>query len=148
MFEFNCKSGHTQVILNKIKRCICKSNSIFFVTFVTFFVTFVLKINKEKFAVPERKLPLFNFISQILKNIEHIYHCLKSVQTRSFFWSVFSCIRSEYDLYDWKLDLLSKIYGVFSPNTGKNSIFGRFSRSVSKKDSPAPRAKVTTIFRL
>ena len=23
-------------------------------------------------------------------------HCLKSVQIRSFFWSVFSCIRTEY----------------------------------------------------
>ena len=36
-------------------------------------------------------------------------HCLKSVQIRSFFWSVFSCIRTEYG------DLLF----VFSPNTGK-----------------------------
>ena len=24
------------------------------------------------------------------------YHCVKSVQIRSFFWSVFSCIRAEY----------------------------------------------------
>ena len=26
----------------------------------------------------------------------HIYHCIKSVQIRSYFWSVFSCIRTEY----------------------------------------------------
>ena len=26
----------------------------------------------------------------------HIYHCVKSVQIRSYFWSVFSCIRTEY----------------------------------------------------
>ena len=24
------------------------------------------------------------------------FHCVKSVQTRSFFWSLFSCIRTEY----------------------------------------------------
>ena len=38
---------------------------------------------------------------------------MKSVQTRSFFWSVFSCIQSEY----------RKI------RTRKNSIYGHFSRS-------------------
>ena len=25
-----------------------------------------------------------------------VFHCVKSVQIRSFFWSVFSCIRTEY----------------------------------------------------
>ena len=43
-------------------------------------------------------------------------HCLKSVQIRSFFWSVFSCIRIEY----------GKI------GTRKNSVFGHFSRSACK----------------
>ena len=28
--------------------------------------------------------------------LQSSYHCLKSVQIRSFFWSVFSCIRTEY----------------------------------------------------
>ena len=37
-----------------------------------------------------------------------ILHCVKSVQIRSYFWSVFSCFRTEYG------DLLRK-----SPNTGK-----------------------------
>ena len=32
-------------------------------------------------------------------------YCVKFVQIRSYFWSVFSCIRTEYS--------------VFSPNTGK-----------------------------
>ena len=41
-------------------------------------------------------------------------YCVKSVQIRSFFWSVFSRIQSEY----------GKI------RTGKNSVFGHFSRSV------------------
>ena len=26
------------------------------------------------------------------------YHCVKSVQIRSYFWSVFSCIRPEYEI--------------------------------------------------
>ena len=42
-------------------------------------------------------------------------HSVKSVQIRSFFWSVFPCIQSEY----------SKI------RTRKNSVFGHFSRSES-----------------
>ena len=41
------------------------------------------------------------------------YHCVKSVQIRSLFWSVFSCIQSEY----------RKI------RNRKNSVFGHFSRS-------------------
>ena len=28
--------------------------------------------------------------------IEKYLHCVKSIQTRSYFWSVFSCIRIEY----------------------------------------------------
>ena len=40
-------------------------------------------------------------------------HCMKSIQSRSFFWSVFSCIRTEY----------RKI------RTRKNSGFGHFSRT-------------------
>ena len=42
-------------------------------------------------------------------------HCVKSAQTRSFFWSVFSCIQSKY----------RKI------RTRKNSVFEHFSRSSS-----------------
>ena len=40
-------------------------------------------------------------------------HCVKSVQIRSFFWSVFSCIQNKY----------RKI------RTKKNSVFGHLSRS-------------------
>ena len=42
-------------------------------------------------------------------------HCVKSVQIRAFFWSVFSCIQTEY----------RKI------QTKKNCLFGHFSRSES-----------------
>ena len=39
-------------------------------------------------------------------------HCVKSVQIRSFFWSIFSFIRTEYGE-------IRSIVSVFSPNTGK-----------------------------
>ena len=52
---------------------------------------------------------------------------MKSAQIRSFFWSAFSCIQTEYG------ELLRKSpYSVrIQENTGqKNSVFGHFSRSV------------------
>ena len=42
-----------------------------------------------------------------------IYHCVKGVQIRSYFWSVFSCIQSEYR----------------KMRTRNNSVFGHFSRN-------------------
>ena len=69
------------------------------------------------------------------------YHCVKSVQIRSFFWSVFSCIRTECG------DLLGKSpYSVrIQKNTDQseyrklrtrdNSVFGHFSRSVFSLDN-------------
>ena len=61
---------------------------------------------------------------QGLHNIFEEWHCVKSVPMRSFFWSVFSRIRTEYG------EIL-----VFSPNVGKyepekKSVFGHFSHSV------------------
>ena len=43
-----------------------------------------------------------------------LQYCVKSVQIRSYFWAVFSCIRNEY----------RKI------QTRNSSVFGHFSRSV------------------
>ena len=40
-------------------------------------------------------------------------HCVKSVQIRSYFWSVFSCIRAKYR----------------KKRTRNNSVYGHFSRS-------------------
>ena len=45
--------------------------------------------------------------------ISIIKHCVKSVQIRSFFWSVFSCIRTEYGEID------TPYLSVFSTNAGK-----------------------------
>ena len=46
-----------------------------------------------------------------------MFHCVKSVQIRSFFWSVFSRIRTDYG----------------EIRTRKNSVFGHFSRSVLQR---------------
>ena len=45
-------------------------------------------------------------------------HCVKSVQVGSYFWSAFSCIRTEYG------EILSN-YGKI--RTRNNSVFGHFS---------------------
>ena len=50
----------------------------------------------------------------------HPIHCVKHVQIRSFFWSVFSWIRRD-----------TKYLSVFSPNAGKNTVFGHISRRYS-----------------
>ena len=47
-------------------------------------------------------------------------HCLKSVQTESFFWSVFSCIRTEY----WILEIYSYEYREI--HTKKNRYLDTF----------------------
>ena len=50
-------------------------------------------------------------------------HCVISVQIRSFFWSVFSRIRSEYGVSLRTHSECAKI------RTRKNSVFRHFSRS-------------------
>ena len=50
-------------------------------------------------------------------------HCVKSVQIRSFFWSLFSCIRTEYE------DLLRIQSKYRKIRTRKNSARGHFSSS-------------------
>ena len=48
-----------------------------------------------------------------IDNCINVNHCVKSLQIRSYFWSLFSCIRTE----------CRKI------RTRNNSVFGQFSRS-------------------
>ena len=59
-----------------------------------------------------------------------VKHCVKSVQIRSFFWSVFSRIRIELGLnterYSVSLYIQSKCGKI---RTRKNSVTGQFSRS-------------------
>ena len=85
--------------------------------------TFTKEITKGKIKRAKSDVIISNFNENIfmeLKNTENNrksvgctdQHCVKSVKIRSFFWSVFSCIWTEY----------MKI------QTRKNSVFGHFSR--------------------
>ena len=61
------------------------------------------------------------------QSIQKRLHCMESVQIRSFFWSVFSCIRTEYRELQSKCPYQVRI----QENTDqKNSVFRPFSRSV------------------
>ena len=55
----------------------------------------------------------FSWDLEMSKQTKQDLHCMKSVQIRSYFWSVFSCIWTEYR-------------GIRTEN---NSLFGHFSRS-------------------
>ena len=51
----------------------------------------------------------FQLVSYITNSISlffQTFHCVKSIQIRSYFWSLFSCIQTPY-------------LSLFSPNTGK-----------------------------
>ena len=60
------------------------------------------------------------------RQVHTVYHCVKSVQIRSFLWSVFSRIRTEYG------EILRIQSECGKIRTRKNSVFGHFSRSVSR----------------
>ena len=55
-------------------------------------------------------------------------HCVKSVQIRSFFWSIFYRIRTEFGE-----TLRISLHSFGKIRTRKNSVFGHFSRSVIVK---------------
>ena len=74
----------------------------------------LLKNDSENYSPDRQFQPEDKFRSIFLPKTALDGCCVKSVQIRNFFWSVFSCIRTEY----------SKI------RTRKNSTFGHFSRSV------------------
>ena len=81
--------------------------------------------NPERFGdmLKERMLKSFNSLPQV----KFVKHCMKSVQIRSFSWSIFSCIWTEYG----DLRSSSPCSVRIRENTDqKNSVFGHFSRSV------------------
>ena len=45
-------------------------------------------------GVLKKVIPTGSSLMILIKSREN--HCVKSVQIRSYFWSVFSCIRTEY----------------------------------------------------
>ena len=65
-----------------------------------------------------------NFINKIGRSEKR--HCVKSVQIRSYVWSVFSCIRTEYA----NLRIQPKYRKILTRN---NSVFGHFSHSEHAK---------------
>ena len=71
---------------------------------------------------------ILNFAFHIMIFVFHIlnFHFVKSVQIRSFFWSVFSRIRTEYEEIVF-LRIQSEFMKI---RTRKNSVFGHFTRSV------------------
>ena len=80
----------------------------------------------ENLAYKEKRRVVFEKECQQLI----ICHCVKSVQIRSFFWCVVSCIRTEYGeilssqseyrkIQTRKNSVFGHYLSVFSPNTGK-----------------------------
>ena len=61
-----------------------------------------------------------------MREFYQLRHCMKSIQTRSFFWSVFSRIHPEY----------AKI------RTRKKSVFGHFSLSARETENSFEEIKV------
>ena len=62
----------------------------------------------------------------MLQKLFESSHCMKSVQIRSFFWSAFSRIRTEYG----EILRISPYSARMRENTDqKNSVFGHFSRN-------------------
>ena len=62
-------------------------------------VSFLIKIQAGDLQLYYKETPVLVFfckLCEILKALILEYHCMKSVQIRSFFWSVFSRIRTEY----------------------------------------------------
>ena len=82
---------------------------------------------EAKFVIAQSRLPCFwihffflsfwlRYFSKWKKNNNwkesdlNCYHCVKSVQIRSFFWSVFSCIRTEYGDLLYKSSYSARIH--------------------------------------
>ena len=68
------------------------------------------------------KIMTFSWKFEACLQFRKQHHCVKSVQRRSFFWSVFSYIRTEY------LRIQSEYKKI---RTRKNSVFGHFLCSAS-----------------
>ena len=83
--------------------------------------------NKKEKGLPckmQKMCPIINIVPKIFtwKNL----HSVKSVQIRSFFWSVFSRIQTEYEEILVSLCIQSECGKIW---TRKNSVLGHFSLS-------------------
>ena len=69
-------------------------------------------------------------------------HCMKNFQIRSFFWSVFSCIGLNTEIQVVNLLIQSEYRKI---ETRKKSVFGQFSRSEYKRQSPGKFPSANTL---
>ena len=69
--------------------------------------------------------PFFMALSLFHKSICSDPFCVKSAQIRSYFWSVFSCIRSTIEIYGVNIHIQSEYRKI---RTRNNYVFGHFSR--------------------
>ena len=69
---------------------------------------------------------MFSIPLVMCRNI--LFHCMKSVQIRSFFWSVFPVFGLNAEIYGVNLRIQCEYRKI---RTRKNSVFGHFLRSVS-----------------
>ena len=69
--------------------------------------------------------PTLSSIFKLFSSVVNIkFHCVNSVQIRGFFWSVFSCVQTEYAV---NLRIQSEYRKI---QTRKSYVFGHFSPSV------------------
>ena len=82
------------------------------------YLNLVSWIRKTAIAVvsSKKKITVFDQLLPIWKRL--FLQCVKSVQIRSFFWSVFSCIRTVYRKMRTRKN---SVYGHFSPNESISS---------------------------
>ena len=89
--------------------------------------------SQEELLIPRDTLIFLlkqlGFLNSTPTSILEFLQCVKSVQIRSYFWSVFSRIRNEYG-YFVSLRIQSECGKI---RTRNNSVFGHFSRSATHR---------------
>ena len=71
-------------------KCTCRKKK-FSICVLIFILLSASFCNGKVFSEETRE----NYLQEICKNVQKQNPCVKTVQKRSFFWSVFSCIRTE-----------------------------------------------------
>ena len=106
-------------------KLVCEFKSSLFFYVLSFFVCLLCLMSKldNNFTVCEVLNIFFLHALSMLQAYLIFTQCGKSAQTRKFFWSAFSLIRTEYG------DLLHKSSCTVRIRTRKNSLFGKFSHS-------------------
>ena len=91
----------------------------------------VSKFNPSFLSDTTVLLNIFNPVNRCFCSNPFLSHCVKSVHIRSFFWSVFSRIQTEYKEI---LGISPHLVRMRENTDQKNSVFGHFSRSIINHD--------------